>query len=160
MGSRVHIDTVNIYYTQNSPGGIDVSAKFDAIMRAMEEENSVIDSMLVLVDQLASDSISPEETDQILKEMAAKRQAVADALLKNTRAATVEQNAPTPDAATTPGMTTGNNEPASSGDTVGGVKVPGSSDATPDTTGPTTESTGGAGSVPDAGGGNPFRPNG
>jgi hypothetical protein len=88
----------------------NMSAKFDAIMRAVADQGSVIDSVLLLVDQLASDDLSDEETAQILKEMQSKRQLMADSVLRNTRAQAVEPSQPTPLPGSQSGMTTGNNE--------------------------------------------------
>lgn len=118
MGSPITIfvngGTLNLYLPSELEPATkwekDMSAKFDSIMRAVAEQGSVIDSVLLLVDQLASDDLSDEETAQILKEMQNKRQQMADSILRNTRAQTVEPSEPTPLPGSIPGMTVGNNE--------------------------------------------------
>lgn len=134
----IHVyGTLNINLPANNKKEVkDLSAKFDAIMRAVAEQNSVIDSLLLLVDQLASDDLSDEETASILKEMQSKKQVVADSVLRNTRAATVEPSTPTPAPGSLPGMTTGNNEGGSTPTTPtspneAGASEPGNTSATP-----------------------------
>lgn len=110
----------------------NVTAQFDAIMRAIQEENTVVDSLVTLVDQLNSNNLTPDEQAQLIAEIGNKKQQLADSVLRNTRAATVEASTPTPEPGTVAGTTTGNNE--------GGATTPTTEPApTTETTPPTTE---------------------
>jgi len=118
--------------------GGNMSAKFDAIMRKVEEQGTVIDSVAVLIEQLQSDDLSDEETQQILTEMSNKTQVLADMVLRNTRAQSVEPATPTPAPGTVPGTTTGNNEGG------GGTANAGAPTTSPEPVSPSEASTGGA----------------
>lgn len=120
MGSRIDIHVygdLHIHLSQDDNLATtlhelerNMTAEFDALRRAVEEEGTVIDGAIVLLDQLAANRDDPAALSALMNEVATKRDQLATALVRNTRAASVEPSTPTPAPGSMPGMTTGNNE--------------------------------------------------
>lgn len=116
IAMQIHTNVLNIYYiTNNNLSKIEkevetISAEFDALQRAVEQEDTVIDSAIVLLDQLVANRDDPAKLTALMNEVANKREQLAASVLAGTPAAAVEQSTPTPAPGSLPGMTTGNNE--------------------------------------------------
>ncbi len=67
-----------------------MSAQFDALKAAVEDENTVIDSAVVLLGELAASIMAlkddPVALQALASEVSAKKQALADAVVANTPA--------------------------------------------------------------------------